>query len=297
MQDWSWQETDGIPYLTSGLLQDWCHGFFTCSSYPAKPEQLSEVFQAAVATLNSKSPQSLQGIETHRTQQVHGNQVLWADTLVPVTQGEGGTLPQADGILVNPQQHSDALVGGWVASADCTPVLIGDRQTGQVAALHAGWRGTAAQIVPRAIQALRDRGSRLENLCVAMGPAIAGAMYQVDQSVALKVCQTLTPIKLTSDNLWDTLEAPRAPLATPLLTPDPEPGKVRLDVRQVNRRQLLQLGLQETQISIAPYCTYQDSDRFFSYRRTQEKSVQWSGILTHAGWWRDRQSSLEQGPS
>ncbi|NJK72475.1 MAG: laccase domain-containing protein [Synechococcaceae cyanobacterium SM2_3_60] len=68
------------------------------------------------------------------------------------------------------------------------------------------------------------------------------------------------------------------------LAPDPDPGKVRLDVRQVIRAQCLNLGIPAHQISIAPHCTYSDHEHFFSYRRQQQRplSVQWSGIgLNH----------------
>jgi copper oxidase (laccase) domain-containing protein len=61
---------------------------------------------------------------------------------------------------------------------------------------------------------------------------------------------------------------------------DELPGKVRLDVPRVNQLQLEQLGINPEHIAIAPYCTYQQSDLFFSYRRTGEKKVQWSGIVS-----------------
>jgi copper oxidase (laccase) domain-containing protein len=62
--------------------------------------------------------------------------------------------------------------------------------------------------------------------------------------------------------------------------PDPDPDKVRLDVRQINFLQLEQLGIHPENIAIAPECTYQNPNRFFSYRRTHEKKVQWSGIVS-----------------
>jgi copper oxidase (laccase) domain-containing protein len=61
---------------------------------------------------------------------------------------------------------------------------------------------------------------------------------------------------------------------------DPEPGKVRLDVRRVNALQLEQLGFSVEQVAIAPYCTFQTPEHFFSYRREKEKKVQWSGIVS-----------------
>ncbi|MEN8445060.1 MAG: laccase domain-containing protein, partial [Cyanobacteria bacterium J06555_13] len=62
---------------------------------------------------------------------------------------------------------------------------------------------------------------------------------------------------------------------------DEHPEKVRLDVRRINLMQLEQMGLDAQQIAIAPHCTYQDPDNFFSYRRTHEKKVQWAGIVSH----------------
>jgi copper oxidase (laccase) domain-containing protein len=67
---------------------------------------------------------------------------------------------------------------------------------------------------------------------------------------------------------------------SPIL-PDPHPGRVRLDVRRVNAIQLQQLGISPDRIAIAPHCTYQEPDRFFSYRRDKLKKVQWSGIVSN----------------
>jgi len=61
---------------------------------------------------------------------------------------------------------------------------------------------------------------------------------------------------------------------------DPEPGRARLDVRRVNALQLEQLGLSSEQIAIAPHCTYQDPENFFSYRRSKQRKAQWSGIVS-----------------
>ncbi|MHC5722113.1 MAG: polyphenol oxidase family protein, partial [Nostoc sp.] len=91
-------------------------------------------------------------------------------------------LASADGLI-----SEQPLQAVWVASADCTPVLIGDVKTEQVAALHAGWRGTAKKIVPLAIARLQSQGSKLDDLRIAMGPAIAGEVYQVSIDVAAEV--------------------------------------------------------------------------------------------------------------
>lgn len=272
MHHWQWREALGIPYLTCDLLEPWMHGFFTRSSWPTKPEAI--VGLAWTERL------------TFRTKQVHGNRILWAAEMVPVVLNAGEELPEADGVMAEAKDSPASLSGMslsgislWVATADCTPVLMGDVRTGRVAALHAGWRGTAAKITIEAVQGWQDRGSHIADLRIAMGPAISGAVYQVDLAVAMQVCQTIVPgSSLSPETLWETMQETMQEHSEPPLLPDAEPGKVRLDVRRVNALQLAQLGLKPEQIAIAPHCTYQESDRFFSYRRTGEKQVQWSGI-------------------
>ena len=265
MTNWYWQPWQGRDFLTCDLLQPWPHGFFTRQFWPQTPEDLT-----ASLTANAV---------VQRVKQVHGNRVLTPAEL-PAADTEGPRA-EADGLLsvgaASPQENRphQAL---WVCSADCSPVLIGDRATGQVAAVHAGWRGTAQAIVPVAVGKLQAQGSRLEDLVVAIGPAIAGEVYQVSVDVAAAVGRTLVRDAPSDDEaVVRALLQEESPLR-----PDDTPGKVRLDVRQANARQLEQLGLGRHQVAIAPHCTFQEPDRFFSYRRTGEKQVQWSGIVSRA---------------
>jgi copper oxidase (laccase) domain-containing protein len=69
-------------------------------------------------------------------------------------------------------------------------------------------------------------------------------------------------------------------LANSPLLADEQAGRVKLDVRRVNQLQLEQLGVNPDRIAVAPHCTYQQPDRFFSYRREKLKKVQWSGIVS-----------------
>ncbi|NEQ99271.1 MAG: peptidoglycan editing factor PgeF, partial [Cyanothece sp. SIO2G6] len=175
--------------------------------------------------------------------------------------------------------------GVWVASADCTPALMADVKTGQVAAVHAGWRGTALQILPVAIRKFQSHGSQLSDLRVALGPAIAGEVYQVTTNVAAQVGQTVLPnitpkAKLMEAEVTHILQQVQSTPQTPILD-DEMVGRVRLDVRRVNQLQLEQMGIGAEQVAIAPHCTFQNPDQFFSYRRTREKKVQWSGIVSY----------------
>jgi hypothetical protein len=111
-----------------------------------------------------------------------------------------------------------------------------------------------------------------------MGPAIAGSVYQVTETVAAEIGSSLKEIPQT-DSPREILAALERINNSPL-HPDPTPGRVRIDVRQVNYLQLRQAGIDPEQIAIAPYCTYQQTEHFFSFRRTKEKKVQWSGIVS-----------------
>ena len=258
---WQWSSWEGLPYLTCRLLRDWQHGFFTQTFFPRVPEQLTPI-------LNPNG-------SIHRVKQVHGNQVLTPKEIeLAQSLPMENSYPDGDGII------TDAIGQAvWVASADCNPVLIGDVATGRVSAIHAGWRGTAKKIVPRAIAYLVNMGSDLDDLRIAMGPAIAGEVYQVAETVAAEVGASIIPdteAKAESSIIEELKQLPNSPILE-----DCTPQRVRLDVRRVNQIQLEQLGISPKQVAIAPYCTYQHSDRFFSYRRTKEKKVQWSGIVSN----------------
>ncbi|GAX35657.1 peptidoglycan editing factor PgeF [Nodularia sp. NIES-3585] len=255
MHTWHWHNWQGLPYLTCSLLKDWHHGFFTQQFWPRSPQDLTKVLHPEASA--------------YRLQQVHGNIILTPQEIENQIGSEDSGLVLGDGLI---SEYS--LQALWVASADCTPVLIGDVKTRQVAALHAGWRGTAAKIVPQAIARLQNQGSQLDDLRIAMGPAIAGEVYQVSLEVAAEVGASITSHLEVQQMIAALHELPNSPLFA-----DSEPGKVRLDVRRVNVLQLESLGISAEQIAIAPYCTYQTPEYFFSYRREQQKKIQWSGIV------------------
>ncbi|MFM9160722.1 MAG: peptidoglycan editing factor PgeF [Dolichospermum sp.] len=256
MHTWHWHNWEGLPYLTCNLLKPWPHGFFTQQFWPRLPHELTPALQP--------------GALVYRLKQVHGNTVLTPQEVDHHTNIANDDLASADGLISH-----QPLQAVWVASADCTPVLIGDVKTGQVSALHAGWRGTAAKIVPTAINKMQAHGSNLADLRVAMGPAIAGEVYQVAVDVAAKIGRTIIPYNEQEKIIAALHDLPNSPLLC-----DTEPEKVRLDVRRVNALQLEQLGVSLEHIAIAPYCTFQTPEYFFSYRREQQKKVQWSGIVS-----------------
>ncbi|MEM0980421.1 MAG: polyphenol oxidase family protein, partial [Cyanobacteria bacterium P01_H01_bin.58] len=170
---WHWQTNTKHPYLQTSLLNQWHHGFFSRQSWPATPTTLTQVWRPDVPVYWAK--------------QVHGNQVVDpSDFHQIVAESTEGQRPEADAVMTSAHDQ-----GTWVCTADCTPMLIADAATGQVAAIHAGWRGTALGIGPKTIQKMQLQGSQLSDLRVAMGPAIAGEVYQVSTQVAVEVGKSL----------------------------------------------------------------------------------------------------------
>ncbi len=245
---WNWRTCEELPYLTCSLLEPWKHGFFTQQFSPRTPAEITLMLHDQA--------------EAYRVKQVHGNVVLSPSEI-------HATLAEADGLIT--ELPGQAV---WVASADCTPVLIADSSTGNVAAIHAGWRGTAAKIVLSAIAKLQSQGSKLDNLRFALGPAISGTVYQVSDQVAAEVGASI--VSGDSEAIIETLQQ----LPNPPILPDSHPGRVRLDVRRVIALQLENLGISPEQVAVSPHCTYQQPEHFFSYRRDKLKLVQWSGIVS-----------------
>ncbi|MGF1495437.1 MAG: peptidoglycan editing factor PgeF [Elainellaceae cyanobacterium] len=276
MHTWHWQTCNDLSYLTCSLLHPWPHGFFTRHWQGRSPAELAPVLASDAAVF--------------RVKQVHGNTVLAPSELD--TETESSDFREADGLVTEAPNQSV-----WVATADCVPVIIADQRRGQAAAVHAGWRGTAQRIVPKAVERLQAQGSHIEDLRVALGPAIAGSAYQVSTTVAAQVGSTVLPAPAliqthppvhpsthppTAAAIEETLTQLNHLPNSPLLE-DEQPGRIRLDIRRVNALQLEQMGVTAEQVAIAPHCTYRDSDHFFSYRRQPAKRVQWTGIVSRGG--------------
>jgi polyphenol oxidase len=262
MANWQWQQLNDHPYLTCDLLADWQHGFLSRHFAPQSPTEITTQMQPLASS--------------HQVKQIHGNVVLTPTCVEAAINKELETgLALADGLVSDGDQQ--AL---WVASADCNPVLLADTHTGMVSAVHAGWRGTAQGIVGVAVNKLLALGTTPANLRVAIGPAIDGEVYQVTTGVGAEVCLSILP-EMQGQEPTAIVDRALALADSPLL-PDEQPGRIRLDVRRVNWWQLRQLGLTNEQISIAPHCTFQEPNNFFSYRREKLKKIQWSGIIAQA---------------
>jgi YfiH family protein len=83
--------------------------------------------------------------------------------------------------------HADALVTDrpgvllTIVTADCTPVLLADREAGVIGAAHAGWKGAIGGVVENTVAAMLARGARRDAIAAAIGPTIAQPSYEVDE--------------------------------------------------------------------------------------------------------------------
>ncbi|HJN36884.1 MAG TPA: polyphenol oxidase family protein, partial [Prochlorococcaceae cyanobacterium Fu_MAG_50] len=186
LDGWTWLGCYGGYYLQADPLHlaGFEHGFFTRRWQGRQPDELACYLSA--------------GTSIHRPQQVHGSEILEA------SQADGPPWPEADGLVSN--RGGQSL---WVCGADCTPVLIADPGTGHAAACHAGWRGLAAGILPKAVEKLEALGADRNKLLIALGPAVSGSNYQVGIEVAEAVARSLhvddSKAEISSAELHDRL--------------------------------------------------------------------------------------------
>lgn len=172
-----------------------------------------------------------------RARQVHGRAVR----VVEEGSARDAALVDADAIV-----SSAAQTACLVQVADCVPILVAGH--GAVAAVHAGWRGTAAGVAGEAVAALARLGADPSTMVAAIGPAIGACCYQVDARVR------------------DAFAAsPAWPDAERAFAPD-GPAHWRFAVAAVNRAALERAGLRPGNIFDSGLCTACDLGRFYSYR-------------------------------
>ena len=179
-------------------------------------------------------------------QLVHTRQTH-TDIVLRVGAGETGAglfepeLPECDGLITN-----EPGVGLVVFTADCTPILLHDPVTGAVGAVHAGWRGTAAAIGAKAVEAMKQEfGCKPEHIRAAIGPNIAQCCFETDQDVP------------------QAMLARYGAAAQPFIRP--VGNKYYVNLKEINALSLRMAGVQD--ISISNLCTACDTDRFWSHRR------------------------------
>jgi hypothetical protein len=139
--------------------------------------------------------------------------------------------------------------------ADCTPMLLFDPQNEVVAAIHAGWRGTANNIVQKTLEKMKDVFNTNPSDCFAyVGTCISQPFFEVDEDVALYFDEEFYVF-------------------------DKEKNKYFIDLKACNIRALSDAGLMNNRIAVSPFCTVKDNHLFFSHRHEKGTTGRFGVII------------------
>jgi YfiH family protein len=156
-------------------------------------------------------------------------------------------------------EETDALVTDMpgvylcVTIADCVPILMVDPEHRAVAAVHAGWRGSAAGVLSLTLKLMRSAfGTRPEGLLAYIGPSAGGCCYEVGTEVAERF-----PAKYVDECR----------------------GSRRLDLKAFNADTLRGAGVSTARMEISPLCTITESALLHSHRRDGSRSGRMMAVI------------------
>ena len=130
-----------------------------------------------------------------------------------------------------------------VLTADCVPILLLDTKKNVIATIHAGWKGTKSEIVSKTVKKMIDTfDSNPKDIIAGIAPSIGACCYEVDEDVAKHF-----------------FNVPTAYIK--------KGKKYMIDLPNINKQQLIQSGLLESNIEMSGICTVCEVDTFFSYRK------------------------------
>jgi polyphenol oxidase len=169
-----------------------------------------------------------------KSHQVHGNDVLVVDEPL-TTKGYDALITNKPGVFL------------VVSIADCTPILIHDEKNNAVAAIHAGWRGTAGKIVSNALALMKKNyGTKGEDCKAFIGACISYSNFEVGEEVAENFSERVKRFDTTKQKWF-------------------------VDLKAANSLLLKEAGVLPENIEVSNYCTVENNDLFFSHRK--EKGV------------------------
>lgn len=196
------------------------------------------------------------GVEPHlflTVNQVHGSEILVIDQPNPeVTHFQR---VDSDAILTN---QRNILIG--ILVADCFPVILYDQKKHVAGVVHLGWRGTAAGLLGRTLEAMQDVfGCQRGDICAAIGPGIAAHSYEVDRPVRDAFRQ--------GAGQWERIAS------------EVSLGHWQLDLQCSLSLQLAAAGVAPSAIDQVKECTCCHKETFFSYRRDKGRTGRQMGFI------------------
>lgn len=239
----------------AGLLPNLLHGFSTNFYFQPNPA-VGEAMRVLIADrlgLVVPPPVLLEQPHSANILEMSNGRAALAEV---VKKGEHGTfLKGYDGVTGD--LTTPAVLG--VRAADCVPVLAVQTELKAYAAIHAGWRGTAAGILPNLLKLWDKAGGQASAVRLAFGPSIRACCFEVRED-----CLS----QFEADHLADAVS---------------EHGEARhLDLVQVLLTQARANGISEAQVEVLPYCTFchqaaEGAHPFASYRRSSKQKQRTDG--------------------
>ncbi len=142
-----------------------------------------------------------------------------------------------------------------ILTADCVPILLYDTEKKVIAAVHAGWKGTQKKIVRKTVLKMcHSFGCNPQNILADIAPSIGKCCYEVGKDVAEHFSHTRDAYTVIHD-------------------------KYMLDLPQINKQQLLDVGLLLEHIEMSNICTACEVDTFFSYRKEKGCSGRFMSMI------------------
>lgn len=201
-----------------------------------------------------------------------------SDYLRPHQTHTDNVLRITEEIIALPEAEREAMLEGvdavisdvkgiclGVSTADCIPVLVYDSEHNAAAAIHAGWKGTVQRIVENAIALMTECYGTVPSQCQAViGPGISQESFEVGWEVHQRFLDAGFPMEEFTITMPDRK--------------DPSATKPHLDLKAINRSQLINCGVKVENISVSPIDTFTD-ERFFSARREQKSVTEKCGRI------------------
>jgi YfiH family protein len=240
----------GISFFSSSLLESApvAHAFLSRRGGVSEPP-----FDTLNFDTRGGDPEESVGKNLSRVSDAFG---IDAGKLVTVNQVHGSNVLVVD----DRNQHlrkkvdADAIVTALtgvpigILTADCLPVFLYDPVKGAVAAVHAGWKGSAAGVVLKTIEMMKKRFStRASDLLAALGPYIGPCCYAIKENAASEFERSFGSSSVDYiQNIY---------------------GEMRLDIGMANISQLIGAGVLREKISMVAACTSCNNGLLFSYRK------------------------------
>lgn len=195
------------------------------------------------------------------TAQVHSCTVLGVSSadagcgIIP----EKSAMPDCDGLILrNAKEETGTVSALCIKTADCVPILLANKASGDICAVHAGWRGSAGDIVTAALEKLGAQ--RKEDIIAAIGPCIGRCCYEIGIEVETAF-KRLFASKKRNYNTEHLL--PLRPVCS-------ASEKRHADLAMINKELIMLWGVSEDNIDLSGICTCCYKEKgvrpFFSHR-------------------------------